>query len=258
MKKGEDMEMAFKVKEVADIVGISVRTLHHYDKIGLLSPDDTTEAGYRLYSEENLSLLQQILFFRELGFPLKKIKEIITSSTYDQKEALEVQHQMLLKKRKRLDNMIATIEKTMKWKKGEIQMSQEEKFQGFDFTQHPYEQEARNRWGDKAVDDSTAFINKKSKAEQEELSGEMNAIYRRLATVKEEAPNSAEAQAAIKEWYDFLNNSTGHHYTLEAFKGLGQMYVADERFTKNIDRFGDGLAQFMCAAMEVFADRQSK
>ena len=88
-----------KVKEIADLVGISVRTLHHYDEIGLLIPEKTTDAGYRVYSDKNLETLQQILFFKELGFPLKKIKEIIDSPSFDRQEALELQHKMLLEKR---------------------------------------------------------------------------------------------------------------------------------------------------------------
>ncbi len=95
-----------KVKEVADLIGISVRTLHYYDEIGLLSPDKTTEAGYRIYSEKNLETLQQILFFKELGFSLKKIKEILDSPTFERQEALKLQHKMLLEKRSRLDKMI--------------------------------------------------------------------------------------------------------------------------------------------------------
>src|SRR5690554_1769322 len=99
-----------KVKEVADLVGISVRTLHHYDEIELLIPEETTEAGYRVYSDEDLETLQQILFFKELGFPLKKIKEIIDSPSFDQQEALIMQHNMLLEKKRRLEKMIGTIE----------------------------------------------------------------------------------------------------------------------------------------------------
>src|SRR5690625_7524428 len=95
-----------KVKEVAELVGISVRTLHHYDHIGLLKPETTTDSGYRIYSDDNLETLQQILFFRELDFPLKKIKEIIYSSLFNREEALEMHRRMLLKKRSQLDKMI--------------------------------------------------------------------------------------------------------------------------------------------------------
>lgn len=249
--------MRLKVKEVADLVGISVRTLHHYDEIGLLEPDEITESGYRLYSDDNLETLQQILFFRELDFPLNKIKQIINSPSFDRQEALRLHREMLLEKRNRIDKMIGTIDKTMKHAKGEIKMTNEEKFEGFDFSDNPYEDEARQRWGDEAVDKSKARLGNLSDVEKITLGEQMNTIYSSLAEVKEQAPDSAQAQAAIKQWYDFLNQNTGHHYSLEAFKGLGQMYVADERFTKNIDQFGEGLAQFMSDAMAAFADNNS-
>src|SRR5690625_1033606 len=143
-----------KVKEVAELVGISVRTLHHYDEIGLLIPSATTDVGYRIYSDENLETLQQILFFKELGFPLKKIKEIIDSPSFERQEALELQHKMLLEKRRRLDKMIGTLEKTIQHSKGDIHMSNQEKFAGFDFSHNPYEQEARKKWSDQAVDEA--------------------------------------------------------------------------------------------------------
>ncbi|MDQ0272669.1 DNA-binding transcriptional MerR regulator [Cytobacillus purgationiresistens] len=240
-----------RVKEVADLVGISVRTLHHYDEIGLLAPEETTESGYRIYSDNNLETLQQILFFKELGFPLKKIKNIINSPEFDRQEALALHKKMLLEKRMRLDRMIATVDKTLKYAEGEIEMSNEEKFEGFNFSHNPYEQEARERWGDKAVDK----VNDKFKNEedQKKYADAFNDIYRRLADIRHLSASSKEAQEGIKEWYVFLNQMGS--YSLEAFKGLGQMYVADERFTKNIDQFGEGLAQFMCDAMSIYADQ---
>ncbi|MBA9025957.1 DNA-binding transcriptional MerR regulator [Peribacillus huizhouensis] len=241
-----------KVKEVADLVGVSVRALHHYDEIGLLSPDTITESGYRLYSNENLSTLQQILFFKELDFPLKKIKEIISSPSFNQEEALSMHRKLLLEKRNRLDAMIRTIDKTISFTKGEIQMTNKEKFEGFDFSQNPYEQEARERWGDEAVDQSKVKLGKMSTEKQAAMGEKMNEIYRNLAGFRQESPASPDAQAAIKEWYDLLNKMG--NYSLEAFKGLGQMYVDDERFTKNIDQFGEGLAAFMRDAMAVYAD----
>ncbi|WP_243290440.1 MerR family transcriptional regulator [Bacillus sp. FJAT-47783] len=247
-----------KVKEVADLVGVSVRTLHHYDEIGLLNPEKTTESGYRIYSNENLETLQQILFFKELGFPLKKIKEIIYNPSFDRLEALKLHRNMLLEKRSRLDKMIATIDKTIQHEKGEIEMTNKERFEGFDFSANPYEQEACERWGDQAVDKVKEKVMNLSKDEQEALSKAWDTIYRKLAALRHDSAESEEAQAAIKEWYDFLNTHFGHHYSLEAFKGLGQMYVDDERFTKNIDRYGEGLAKFMRDAMAVFADRHKK
>ncbi|PWA12699.1 MerR family transcriptional regulator [Pueribacillus theae] len=250
--------MALKVKEVAELVGISVRTLHHYDEIGLLTPDKVTESGYRIYSNENLETLQQILFFKELGFPLKKIKEIINRPSFNRQEALELHHKMLLEKRNRLDKMIATVEKTMMHLKGEIEMTNEEKFEGFDFSHNPYEQEAREKWGDEAVDHANKKVGNMTKDEQEKMSKTMASIFKKLADLRNHSPESKEAQAAIKEWYDFLNNHFGHQYTLDAFKGLGQMYVDDDRFMKNIDKYGEGLAKFMRDAMAAFVDKNKK
>lgn len=248
--------MKLLVKEVAELVGISVRTLHHYDEIGLLTPDELTDSGYRLYSEKNLETLQQILFFKELDFPLKKIKEIISSPSFDRQEALELQRKMLLEKRERIDKLIATIDKTVQFEKGVTHMSNIEKFDGFDFGRNSYEEEARNLWGNEVVDKSTATIANKSRSEQHAMGEKMTAIYKRLAILKDMSPESDEAQAGINEWYDFLNHHTGHHYSLDAFKGLGQMYVDDERFTQNIDQFGNGLAKFMRDAMNYYAEKK--
>ncbi|MRI64821.1 MerR family transcriptional regulator [Gracilibacillus thailandensis] len=243
--------MSMQVKEVAALTGVSVRTLHHYDEIGLLSPTKSAENGYRIYSDEDLATLQQILFFRALDFPLKKIKEIMSSSHYNRLEALEMQRNMLLDKQKNITTMLETIEKTIENEKGVYHMSQEEKFQGFDFSHNPYEEEARKRWGDKKVDEA----NQQVKSMTKELQDEMNQIYKDLADIRHLDPTSKEAQQTIKKWYDFLNNHFTT-YTPEAFEGLGQMYVQDQRFTKNIDQFGEGLAQFMSKAMTEFADKQ--
>ncbi|WP_416149843.1 MerR family transcriptional regulator [Salipaludibacillus sp. HK11] len=243
-----------KVKEVADLVGISVRTLHHYDEIGLLVPEETTLSGYRMYSKENLERLQQILFFRELGFPLKKIKKILESPTFDRLEALVLQREMLKNKREKLDQMMETIDQTIRYQKGEMTMTNEEKFKGFDFSNNPYEQEARERWGDETVDKYNKKMNQMSSLKQEELQDQCNAIYRKLALIREYSPGSNEAQALIGEWFHLIN--TFGNYSLDAFKGLGQMYVADQRFTDNIDQYGEGLAVFMSEAMTIYADDQ--
>lgn len=237
-----------KIKEVANLVGISVRTLHHYDEIGLLSPDEVTESGYRLYSQNNIDDLQHILFYRELDFPLKKIKEIMSSPDFDQEKALQLHRKMLTERRNQIDQMIVTIERTLRSKKGEIQMSNKEKFSGFDFTGwNKHEDEARERWGDQVVDDAAAHV----KGKEKELGDQMNQIYRDLAAVRHLDPSSKEAQEAIHEWYSFLKNIGT--YSLDAFAGLGEMYVADERFTKNIDQFGAGLSEFMRDAMKEYA-----
>src|SRR5690625_5366361 len=137
-----------KVKEVADLAGVSVRTLHHYDDINLLKPSSITDSGYRIYSKRDLEILQQILFFRQLEFPLKRIKEIMNNPSFNQEEALLVQQKMLRKKKEHINDMLHTIDKTIQHMKGERKMSEQERFSGFDFKNNPYEQEARTRWVD--------------------------------------------------------------------------------------------------------------
>ncbi|MFB5268712.1 MerR family transcriptional regulator [Paenibacillus enshidis] len=244
--------MLTRVKETAELAGISVRTLHHYDEIGLLVPDTITESGHRLYSEINLERLQQILFFKELGFSLERIKRILDSPDFNREEALELQRRMLLEKRSRLDKMIAMIEKTIQYAKGEIVMSNREKFEGFDFSSNPYEQEARERWGDDAVNKANEAVAEMDSEKQNAAAEEMNAIYRKLAQLRGGTPDTVEAQKAIGEWYSFITRFG--NYTPEAFKGLGEMYVEDDRFRHNIDRFGEGLAVFMREAMASYAD----
>lgn len=246
--------MAMRVKEVAELVGISVRTLHHYDEIGLLTPDEVTSAGYRLYSDANLDMLQQILFFKELDFSLKDIKDIINSPSFNREEGLQMHRQILLEKRERLDRMIATIDKSVLHMRGDIDMTTKEQFEGFNFKENPYEQEARQRWGNKTVDQAKEKLQGKSPNEQKALSDQINSIFTQLATLRDTSPASAESQAVIAQWYTYLNQMG--HYSPEAFRGLGQMYVDDERFTRNIDQFGEGLAAFMKDAMVIFADQQ--
>ncbi len=233
--------------------GISVRTLHHYDAIGLLRPEKVTNSGYRNYSDEDLSKLQQILFFKELGFPLKKIKEMFNDEEFNRLETLQTHQELLLQKREKLDLMLATIEKTIQKEKGGEKMANEEKFKGFDFRTNPYEKEAREKYGDQKVDEA----NNKMENMTDEKQEEMNEIYRELAAIRDTDPTSVKAQQAIKKWYDFLQHNFST-YSPEAFQGLGMMYVADERFTKNIDQFGSGLAQFMSEAMNEFGERLKK
>ncbi|MEJ8778412.1 MerR family transcriptional regulator [Pseudogracilibacillus sp. ICA-222130] len=247
--------MGMKVKEVAELVGISIRTLHHYDQIGLLTPKEITNSGYRLYSEENLETLQQILFFKEIGFTLKEIKKIINSPSFNRKEALVLQRNMLIEKRKKVDKMIETIDKTIKHMAGEIQMTNEERFEGFNVEFNQFEEEARLRWGNHSIDEINAKLKKMSQDEQNDLSGRWDTIFNKLAYLRYQSPESQDVQAAIKEWYDFLNKNFSK-YSLDAFYGLGQLYINDERFTKNIDQYGKGLAKFMSKAMEVFTSNQ--
>ncbi|MET3575993.1 MerR family transcriptional regulator [Bhargavaea ullalensis] len=245
--------MLRKVKDVADLAGVSIRTLHHYDRIGLLSPASETKAGYRLYSDEDLDRLQQILFFRELGFSLQKIGDILDSPTFDRRQALGLQQKALIEKRERLGLMIETIGKTIKNMEGELDMNEKEKFEGFGFGDNPYEEEARRRWGDGPVDGANEKVQSLGAKGREQLGQQMDGLFQKLAGMRKKDPHSEEVQQAIGEWHDFLNGM-GHIYSPDAFRGLGRMYVEDERFTKNMDRYGEGFASFMADAMGIRAD----
>jgi DNA-binding transcriptional MerR regulator len=239
--------------EVAALTGVSVRTLHHYDTIGLLCPDRNAENGYREYSEKDLDLLQQILFFKECGFSLAVIQKLLSSASFDRNKAFALHRSYLLGEKQRIDTMLRTLEKTKKACKGELTMTQEEKFKGFDLTDNPYKEEARRLWGDEAVDQSNAHIESLTPQGRQEIAKGMHDLFSGLAALRREAPDSDVAQKAMENMYRYFNQNFGNTYSPEAFAGLGQMYSSDERFEKNIDQYGEGLSQFLAEAMAVYA-----
>lgn len=244
------------VNDVASLTGLSVRTLHHYDNIGLLIPKRNNENGYREYSEEDLNRLQQILFFKECGFPLSVIQEMLENPEFDQEQAFQIQKQYLLHERLRIDTMLNTLLKTELTWKGELTMTPKEKFKGFDLSKNPYKEEAKHRWGEEAVEKSSQTIAALGKDGQHALSEQMNHIFRTLSGVRHLPADSPEVMEQIEGYYRFLNDNFGYHYSPEAFAGLGQLYVNDSRFTENIDHFGEGLSVFLSQAMEYFSTKQ--
>lgn len=239
-----------RVSEVAKLTGITARTLHYYDEIGLLKPSQVTESGYRLYSDGDLELLQQILFFRELDFSLGEIREILGNPNFDREAALRSHRELLLQKRRHLDGLIALVENTIK---GERDMS----FRQFDEsemeeTKKKYALEAKERWG-----------NTEAYGEYEEktggyddprwnlLKGEGAQILSAFGKNRHLDPGSEEAQALVKKWQDYI---TANFYTCTKpiLSCLGEMYIGDDRFTKNIDKNGEGTALFMATAIEIY------
>src|SRR5699024_10328364 len=223
-----------RTKELADIAGISVRTLHYYDTIGLLSPEIDRENGYRNYSDQDVSTLQQILFFRQLNFKLTQIKDILNSPKYHQTKALLEQKDIILKEQTRLNNILKLIDKTIQAERREITMTNEEKFSGVDSSHNPYEQKAtakwrnekveqavREKWGDEKVEQANQNLKKMGAKEAER---EFDEIYTQLADLRHLDPESDAAQQEIGKWYDFLNKVG--EYTPEMFKNLGEMYTA--------------------------------
>lgn len=249
--------MSYRIKKVADIAGISVRTLHHYDNIGLLRPAAASPAGYRLYSNDDLSRLQEILFFRELGFGLNEIKEILDRPGYDRRGALLTHKKILQEKNLRIVKLIRAVDMTLYSMERGSTMSKEEMFGAFDeATVEEYKKEARERWGGTgAYKESERKTAKYTKADWERINAASGDIHRRLAEVMEagHAPSDSEAQEAVGRWFKHICE---YFYTCtpEIFKGLGEMYVADPRFKKVYEDIKPGLAEFAKDAMTFFAD----
>jgi len=233
---------------------LSVRTLHHYDQIGLLCPQRNAENGYRAYADADLVRLQQILFFRECGFTLAKIRDILAHPAFDREKAFAMQRKYLLHERARIDAMLRTLDRTMK---GGKVMSEKEKFEGFDVTKNPYEAEARALWGDEAVDRSNACIAAKTEETRGSIGEDLSAAFGKLATMRHEDPAGEAVQNAVNELYRFFNRNFGQ-YTLEAFAGVGRMYVEDERFMRTMEQFGEGTSAFLMRAMESYAVRNAQ
>lgn len=245
--------MELKINEVAKLTGITVRTLHYYDEINLLKPSKITEAGYRLYDEEAIATLQQILFFKELDFPLNEIKDIITSPEFDRIKALKKHKELLIKKRGRIDKLIKLVDKTIE---GEDNMS----FEEFDMSEiesvkKKYAKEVKERWGSS---DAYAESEKKAKGYNKEqwqqIDKESKKILKAFADNMDKAPDSKEVQELVSNWQNFITERF-YKCSNEILQGLGAMYSADERFKKNIDRNGKGTAEFMSKAIEFYCKK---
>lgn len=252
----------FKVKEVAVFTGVSVRTLHHYDRIGLLNPETTTLAGHRLYTERNLERLQQILFFKEMDFTLLEIKEILDRPDFDRKESLMKHKEMLLAKKKRLEEMIDTVEKTIHSIEGGTKMADKDMFNGFDMTeiekhQKKYSQEAKEKYGKEAVEKVEERTSSYSNEDWGNIQAKTDNFYKRVIDRMDHGPEDPLVQQAVAEWRQLI---TDNYYdcTVDIFRGLGDLYVDDPRFTKNIDKHKEGLSAFLREAMHYYCDQQAK
>ena len=234
------------VKEVSRITGVSVRTLHHYDAIGLLKPTAVTEAGYRLYDEQTLGKLQTILLFRELEFPLKEIKELLTAEHFDPMAALDDQIRLLELRREKLDRLIdhaRHIQNT-----GVMNMD----FKAYDSKKlDAYAQEAKKRWGHTDAWRESQERGKNADQERTDADGLMD-IFRRLGQLRQGDPAAPEAQKLIAELQQYICD---HYYncTKQILFGLGQMYAAGDEMNENIDRAGGaGTGDFARRAIEIY------
>ena len=232
------------IHEVSRLAGISVRTLHHYDAIGLLPPTALTEAGYRLYDDTALARLQSILLFRELEFPLRDIRRILDDPGFDQTAALNDQIRLLELRQEQLGRLIALARETMK--EGVTSM----KFDAFDKTeQEQYAAEVKQKWG------GTKAYQEFSQREKDGATGDPAGLmqcFAALGELKQLNPADPQVQAAVRALQQFI---TDHFYTCtpEILAGLGQMYTVDDRFRSSIDKAGgEGTAAFAAQAIRIY------
>lgn len=238
--------MKMTVNEFAKLSGISVRTVHYYDRIGLLKPAFINRLnGYRFYDETSVERIQEILFYRELDFPLKSIQEILSSPLYNRKEALSRQKELLILKKERIDRLIYAIDEA---EKGETVMDAFDNSK-FEAVRKEYEKEAKEKWGHtKAYKEYEA----KNKNHNNSFIGMDNIMKDFSVCMKNGSlPSSPEAQLLVKKLKDYI---TENFYTCtdEILSGLGKMYVYDERFTENIDKHAKGTASFIREAINAY------
>ena len=236
------------VNEVSKLTGVSIRTLQYYDSIGLLKPAEYTESGYRLYDDAALECLQQILFFRELEFPLKEIREIVTQPNFDKKKALEQQIELLTMKKERLENLIEFARGIQNG--GTLIMD----FTAFDNSKlEEYAQKAKEQWGDsKEYAEYEAKTSSRTKDDEKLLWKDFMKLFEKCGTIKDTDPKSEEAQAIVKDIQNYITQNF-YKCTNEILASLGKMYVADGEFKTNIDKAGGtGTAQFVSRAIEEY------
>ncbi|WP_286081242.1 MerR family transcriptional regulator [Parablautia intestinalis] len=238
------------VKEVSRLTGVSVRTLHHYDAIGLLKPTEVTRAGYRLYDDTALSRLQSILLFRELQFPLKEIKAILDSPDFDPEEALTQQIKLLEMQYKRMGELISFAREIQK--KGVKRMD----FQIFDKSEiEQYKAEVKVKWGD-TKEYQEYEQRQKNGYDFSKASSQLLNLFSELGALKQLPPDHEKVQEKISAIQDFITRNF-YTCTTEIFGKLGQMYAGDERFKHNIDQAGgEGTARFAQQAISVFCSNK--
>jgi len=249
--------MEYTVKKLANLAGVSTRTLRYYDEIGILKPARISSSGYRIYGQKEVNRLQQILFYREMDVSLEDIKRILDSPSFDEVAALKEHRKKLLEKRYQIDLLIENVEKTIAHMEGRINMRDKEKFEGFkkrliEENEKEYGKEAREKYGDEAVDKSNEKLMNMSEKEYDELVKLEKEFKETLAQAyKTGNPAGELAQKAVdlhRQWLTFF----WHEYSKEAHAGLAQMYVDDERFKSYFDEKQPGTVEFLRDAILIY------
>lgn len=239
------------VKEVSKLTGVSVRTLHYYDAIGLLEPIKITDAGYRMYDDTSLSRLQNILLFRELQFSLKEIKEILDSPNFNQEEAIAQQIKLLELQYKHIGELISFAREIQT--KGVKTMN----FEAFDAKEiEQYKAEVKSKWGNsKSYQEYEQRAVSHSKHNYHKFANEMTSLFTELGAMKQFPPTDKAVQEKIAALQAYINDN---FYTCgnDILKELGEMYVCDDRFKKSIDRVGgEGTTEFVREAILIYCDK---
>lgn len=249
--------MEYTINQLAKLAGVSTRTLRYYDQCGLLPPKAVRSNGYRIYGETEVNRLQQILFYRELGVDLSEIGRILAEKDFDGLSALQSHLSALREKRARLERLIDNVQKSISVMKGETEMTDEEKFEGFkekliSDNEEKYGKEIREKYGVETVDRSNAKLKNMTKEQYGELEALTQELNNTLKAAFEQGdPGGKLAQKACalhKEWLCFYWD----HYSKEAHMGVAQMYVDDPRFTAYYDAIAPGCAVFLRDAVQIF------
>lgn len=249
--------MEYTIQKLGEMAGVSTRTLRYYDEIGLLKPARINSSGYRIYGQMEIDLLQQILFYRALDVELDTIKKLVTSPDFNGIRALSEHHDRLLEKREQLDRLIANVEKTIAAAEGRRKMTDKEKFEGFkkrivEDNEKKYGEEVRDKYGEDAVNRSNQKVLNMTQEEYDKAEKLAQSVQKTLAAAfKTGDPAGELAQKAVdlhRQWLCLYWDG----YSKEAHAGLGDMYVADERFKAYYDAEQPGTAEFLRDAIRIY------
>ncbi|MDO4547334.1 MAG: MerR family transcriptional regulator [Clostridia bacterium] len=238
--------MKLSIGEAANICGASIRALRYYDEIGLVKPDEVTDAGYRLYGDRAMADLAQVVFLRELEIPIKVIAKMLSCPDHDKKRVLLNHRQLLILKRRHIDDMICLIDNML----GGSTMKPQTTWKDIEDARRQYADEVKNRWGDSEMYKQSQ-ARTTNPAQELKVARQADDIFSRFAEIVDSDPASPEAQALVAEWQRHITDNY-YECTKPVLASLGQMYVSDERFSENIDRFGDGTAKFMSLAISEY------
>jgi DNA-binding transcriptional MerR regulator len=246
--------MSYTVNKLSKLAGVSVRTLHYYDEIGLLKPDAIRSNGYREYGDQAVLKLQQILFYRELDLSLEEIKAMVSRPDFDAVAALEAHRVSLQGRAARLERLIQTVDDTLLHMKGLKEMSPKQLFTAFsDEEQEKYAKEAEQMYDPTIVKESNRKFKALSTAEKQRIFDEGNQIYADMVAAMPKGAASPDVQAIVERWRKHMD----YFWTpnLEQLNGLAEVYNSDPRFKANFDKIDAGLAEFMREAVGEYVKR---